>query len=224
MHMRHRTLMLSGSAAVVVVGIAASAAFAAPRSAHAAGRSSTSGTATWSVSQSVNTTGSSKKAALVDTTTGTRITCSGVGAGFGFTRGMGLDNPIATMSGIQFSSCALPGGAAVTVTANQQWDIMGVSFNKRRNLGVTSGDLTGIDISISSSGCSGVLDGTAASADNGTANYQFYNNPGFLIGRTGGSLHIYNVSGCTGVFNAGDTFTLSYTMGIGVSGLFITSP
>ena len=225
MHMRHRTLMLSGSAALVVVGIAASAAFAAPRSGPAARRPSTSGSGTWSVSQSVTTSGSSKGAALIDTTTGTRITCStGVGSNFSFTRGMGLHNPIATMGGIQFFSCALPGGAAVSVTANRQWDMMGVSFNPRRNLGVTSGDLAGIDISISSSVCSGVLDGTAAGANDGTANYQFYNNPDFLIGRSGGSLHIYNVSGCTGLFNTGDTFTMSYTMPIGLDDLFITSP
>lgn len=224
MHMRHRTLILSGSAALVV-GIAASTAFAAPRSGPAAGRASTSGTGTWSASQSVDTSGSSIRLALVDTTTGSRISCTAAPQ-FAFTRGMGEHNPIGTLRGLPFIKCNLP-GRAVTVTFNNPADVMGLSFSRDRNLGVTSGDVEGIDISISSSGCSGVLDGTAAGADDGTANYQYYNNPAFLIGRGGGDLHIYNVSGCTGLFNTDDTFTIAYTEPItnGVAGgIFITSP
>ena len=39
---------------------------------------------------------------------------------------------------------------------------------------------------------------------------------------TPGDLQIYNVSGCTGLFSAGDTFTLSSSQMF--SDLFITSP
>lgn len=224
MHMWHRTLMLSGSAALLVVGIAASAAFSATRSGPAAGPTSASGPG-WSVSESVNTTGDSTTAAeLIDSTTGTTITCSGVvGSSFAFTRGMGLHGALAKVAGVQFGACALPDRTAVTVTANNAWNMVGESFNYRMNLGVTSGHLARIDISISSSGCSGVLDGTAAGARNGSANYQYYNNPGYLIGRSGGNLHIYSVSGCTGLFNTGDTFNLSYTMALGAS-IFISRP
>ena len=222
MHMRHRTLWISG-AALVAVGLTATAALAAARSGSSAGNQGTSSTATWSVSSS-EVTGGSAKWLLTDSATGNKITCSVGQPQYSLTARMGLHGRIAPITAMSFDGCTLPGGSAITLTANDlPWRLMAVSFNSSRNLGVTTGNVAGIDVSLSSSGCSGVLDGTAAGADNGKAMYQYYNNPGFLIGRPKGNLHIYNVSGCTGLFNNGDTFTMSYTEGP-FSGLFIASP
>jgi len=220
MHMRHRTLWISG-AALMAVGLTATAAFAAARSGSAPGSQRASSTVTWSVSSS-EVTGGTVKWPLTDSTTGSKISCFGQPV-YSFTQRMGLHGRIAPITAISFASCTLPGGTAITLTANNlPWRLMAVSFNPSRNLGVTTGNVAGIDISLSGSGCSGVLDGTAAGANNGTARYQFYNNPDFLIGRNQGNLHIYNVTGCTGLFNNGDAFTMSYTEPF--SGLFITSP
>ncbi len=92
----------------------------------------------------------------------------------------------------------------------------------RRHLGVTSGEFTGLDMSLAGSGCSAILDGSGAGANDGTVPYLYDNNPNLLTTGRPGNLHIYNVSGCTGLLGAGDTITLSTTQGF--SGLFITSP
>ena len=95
--------------------------------------------------------------------------------------------------------------------------MMALSFNRLRNLGVTTGEFTGIDVSLFSSGCSGIPDGTAAGANDGTVPYRYYNNPKMLITSGPGDLHIYNVTGCAELFNTGDPFTLSSTQGQGIT-------
>lgn len=220
MHVRYRTFLLSGITVLLTVGLTASAAYAAGGSAHPAGGHRTS-TATWSVSLSAQT-GGAARVGLTDRTTGNKIKCNAQ-FNYSFTQRMGLPSDIATLTSVSFGNCTLPGGAAITLTSNTATlPMTALSFNGRRNLGVTTGEFTGIDVSLSSSGCSGILDGTAAGANNGTIPYRYYNNPNLLITGRQGNLHIYNVSGCAGLFNTGDAFTLFSTQPF--SGLFITSP
>jgi hypothetical protein len=221
---RHRTFVFSGTAALLAAGLVASAAYAAasgrPASGHpAADHRATA--ATWSVNQSVDT-GGATKVVLTDRTTGVKIKC-GAQFDYLFSQEMGLPSDIATLNFVNFGNCRLPGGVAITLTSNTtKTPMIALSFNPRRNLGVTTGEFTGLDISLSSSGCSGVLDGTAAGANDGTIPYRFYNNPDVLLTSGQGGLQIYSVSGCTGLFSTGDTFTLSSSMNF--SDLFITSP
>jgi hypothetical protein len=215
---RHRALLLSGTAALLAVGLTASAAYAAG-SAHPAG-SHRATAATWSVSVSEET-GGGAKVVVIDHTTGTKIKCSAQ-FDYSLTQKMGLPSDIATVSP-SFGTCTLPGGTAITLTANTATlPMMALSFNPRRNLGVTTGAFTGLDISISGSGCSGVLDGTAAGANDGTVPYRYFNNPNLLVTGMPGNLHSYNVTGCTGLFSTGDSFTISYSQDF--SDLYITSP
>jgi hypothetical protein len=218
---RHRPPLFAGALALLAAGLTASAAYAATGSAHPAGGHRASTAATWSVSESADTGGSSK-GVLTDRTTGSKIKCYAQ-FDYLFAQKMGLPSDIATLNFVTFSNCTLPGGAAITLTTSTaKLPMLALSFNSRRNLGVTSGEFTGLDISLSGAGCSGVLDGTAAGANDGTVPYLYYNNPNLLTTGRLGDLHIYNVSGCTGLFSTGDTFTLSFTQTF--SGLFITSP
>ena len=223
MHARHRTFLFSGIAASLAVGLMATAAYAAGGSAHPAGGQRATA-ATWSVYSQQGSAGVSARVELTDNTTGNKIKC-GANFGYSFTRKMRLPSDIATLSGVQFGNCKLPDGTAITLTSNtRNLPMMALSFNRLRNLGVTTGEFTGIDVSLSSSGCSGILDGTAAGANDGTVPYRYYNNPEMLITSGPGDLHIYNVTGCAGLFNTGDPFTLSSTQGQGIYGLTITSP
>jgi hypothetical protein len=218
---RHRTVMLTGAVALLAAGLTASAAYAAADSAHPVGSRQASTAAAWSVSESVDTGGSSK-AVLTDQTTGTKIKCNAQ-FDYLFTQKMGLPSDIATLNFVSFSNCTLPGNAAITLTpTTAKLPMMALSFSPRRHLGVTSGEFTGLDISLSGSGCSAILDGSGAGANDGTVPYLYYNNPNLLTTGRPGNLHIYNVSGCTGLLSTGDTITLSTTQGF--SGLFITSP
>lgn len=220
MDARHRTVLLSGAAALLAAGLTATAAYAWAAPAHpASGQRATA--ATWSVSSSEDTE-SAVKTVLTDQATGTKIKCT-VQFNYSFTQKMGLPSDIATVPSLSFSNCTLPGKTPITLTSNTTGlPMMALSFNRLRNLGVTTGEFAGIDISLSSPGCSGVLDGTAAGANNGTVPYHFYNNPDVLITGGQGNLHSYNVSGCAGLVNTGDAFTLFSAQDFG--GLFITSP
>src|SRR5262249_25814220 len=78
--------------------------------------------------------------------------------------------------------------------------------------GLTYGAFVGIHATfsgLSSFTCSGVLDGTSATAGNGLVRFKYLDSFGLLqtfLG--GGNLHLYNVSGCGGLINSGDALTV----------------
>ncbi len=149
--------LFASTLALLAAGLTASAAYAATGSAHPAGGHRASTAATWSVSESVDTGGASK-VVLTDRTTGSKIKCDAQ-FDYLFTQKMGLPSDIATFNIVPFSNCTLPGRAAITLAASTaKMPMMALSFNPRRNLGVTSGEFTGLDVSLSGSGCSGVLE------------------------------------------------------------------
>ena len=67
----------------------------------------------------------------------------------------------------------------------------------------------GATISTDSGGaCSGSIDGTGPTTDNGMMRFKYYNNAGELqTRRGGGNLHADNVTGCGGLINGGDVLT-----------------
>ena len=98
----------------------------------------------------------------------------------------------------------------------------GVLFNSTS--GVTTGTLTGIHAALTGPGCSAVVDGTGATADNGMVSATYPNSTGALkVLTTGGNLHIYNVSGCAGLIRSGDATTFSGTYAVSPKQT-ITSP
>jgi hypothetical protein len=216
-----RTILIAGGAAVLAIGgFTASTALAGTSSAPAVQPKP----GTWSVTP-INTDlgdGSVGPAVLTDTTTGGKIKCAGGDGDIDVKGGMGLTGTLAEVA-FQIGRCTLSDGTAVTVTANAgPWAMIGTSFYFRPNLGVTTGEWTGVDLSFSGTSCSGSLDGTAAGADDGVLQYQHYNNPGFLILRKlGSNLNAYDVSGCAGLFNSGDPVSVVATLDTGMT---ITSP
>lgn len=217
----NRSILIASAAAVLAVGgFTAGTALAGTASDPAVAPRP----GTWSVAplNTVLGAGSVGPAVITDTTTGGKIKCKGAGGSLSVKGGMGLTGSLASVQA-QFSQCTLSDGTAVTVTANATtWSMIGTSFFFRPNLGVTTGQWTGVDLSFSGTSCSGTLDGTAAGADDGVLAYQHYNNPGFLILRkVGTSLNAYEVSGCGGLFGTGDPVTVVATID---SGMTITSP
>jgi hypothetical protein len=218
-----RSLLISAVAALAV-SLTATAAVAATGSGHA-GHSAASRAPSWSLNEMNVQLGLSSlgPAVVTDATTGGAITCSGATGYLNIKGGMGLRSGLATGQP-QFDSCTLPDGTTVTLTAGTALMTMtGLSYDPSTHLGVTTGRWKGLQFFISGSTCSGVLDGTAAGADDGYLTYQFYNNPSWLILRKfDGNLHVYNVSGCAGVFSSGDAVTVSATFPF--SNMLITSP
>ena len=70
-----------------------------------------------------------------------------------------------------------------------------------------------------------MIDGTSAAVSDGTATFRYTDSTGRLrVLTTGGNLHIYDVSeGCLGLWNDGDTATLSTTYAVSPKQA-ITSP
>jgi hypothetical protein len=209
--------------AVTAIGLTATTAFAA---AHAAPSPDAGGGRTWSVSPMVNLEGGHgvAPAALTDSTTGGKINCTSPFVQLNYLGGMALTHTLVTLKVQTFSQCTLPDGTAVTVTATSSpWNMVGRLFNSGTNLGVTTGRVRDVSLSFSSSSCSGVFDGTAAGANDGTLTFQYYNNPHWLIFRTWDStLHAYNVSGCDGIFSDGDPVAMHAVFD--ATYLVITSP
>jgi hypothetical protein len=165
---------------------------------------------------------------LLDTDTGHRIACKISDITGTFNDGMGVTGPIAVV-GIGFSTCTVQ-GAKVTVAApgNPSWNMIASSYAPHTNLGVTTGQVEGIDLAITGSSCSADVDGTGAGANDGAATFKYYNNPHwFVFHAVGSNLHIYDVSGCAGLFNSGDSINFGNTYGtfdtIG-NDIFVTSP
>jgi hypothetical protein len=160
---------------------------------------------------------------LSDSTTGGKITCARPFAQFDYKGGMGLTHTLVTLKYQDLGQCTLPDGTPVTMKIATSWDVVGKQFNPSTNLGVTTGRVRDVSLSFSGTTCSGVIDGTAAGAKDGAMEFQYYNNPHWLIVRTGNSaLHAYDVSGCGGVLSDGDPVTLHAIFD--VSYLVITSP
>jgi len=208
---RTRNVILATAATAAVIGCGTSLAFAA--SSERAGPAAAA--KTWTVSPGGAATSMWGKTTLTDTTTGTAITCKSTVAAGTLMSGSGLSGKnIGQASGAPtFEDCIgplrLPWWTYWPVPVPWPW-LRAVSFNSAT--GVATGTLTGIHATVGteSGSCSAVLDGTSATADNGTlkGTYSDATGKGKLLG-TGGHLHLYDVSGCTGLINNGDAVKIT---------------
>jgi hypothetical protein len=189
--------ILLTAAATLAAGLSAGAALAAT---------------TWTVTPGGLVTASAGTTSLKDTTTGTAITCTSSRLGGILKSGSGLPGAaIGSISAVSFSRCTGPGGLAFTLTATDlPWLLNVNSFNS--GTGVASGTISHIQIHLSASGCTAVIDGTSASASDGVARIAYGDGTGKLKARASfGGLHFYDVTGCAGLFASGDGAALSAT-------------
>jgi hypothetical protein len=159
--------------------------------------------ATWTVKPGGSATASGS-AQVKDSNTGTVAKCTKLKLNTTLKKGSGLSGShIGKITGPSsaFSGCSI-GTIAVTVVASGfPWFLNASSFSS----GVTTGTITGIHLKASATGCSAILDGTGASADNGKVKVKYTNSTGVLkILGSGGNLHDWAVSGCLGLVNSGD--------------------
>ncbi|HEY2576515.1 MAG TPA: hypothetical protein VGI74_09425 [Streptosporangiaceae bacterium] len=179
---------------------------------------------TWTVKPGGAIGGSASNPTLKDQNTGTVLTCKTFKASGTAKSGSGLSGTgIAKISKVSFNTCTGPLGLSFTVTpAHLPWSLDALSYTA--STGVTKGKITGAHATLKGSGCSAVVDGTSATADNGSVSGTYTNSKHQLKTlTTGGNLHIYHVSGCFGLIANGDTATLSGTATISPAQT-ITSP
>jgi hypothetical protein len=210
MRTRLAMFLLPPVAAALAIGLSAASAVAAT---------------TWTVKPGSVINAKSGTTILKDTTTGTTLTCTSSAANTTLRSGSGLPGTaIGSVTAISFTGCTGPLHLAFTVTASAlPWHINAASFNSAT--GTTTGTLTGIHASMSGAGCTAVVDGTSATAHNGTVTITYTNSTHTLkVLTTGGNLHIYNVSsGCAGAIHSGDRATQSAAYAISPAQT-ITSP
>jgi hypothetical protein len=193
-------ILFAGAATAAVIGLSAAPAFAAT---------------TWTVSPGGAITAKSGKTTLKDTTTGNSLTCKSSSTSATLKSGSGLAGAgLGSITAASFKTCTGPLMITFTVTTNGlPWKLNATSYNASK--GVTTGTITGIDATLSGPSCSATVDGTAAGADNGEVKATYTNSTGKLkVLATGGNLHVYDVSGCSGLINDNDAteFTATYTV------------
>jgi hypothetical protein len=182
----------------------ASAAFAQPAG------SARAPLASWSVTPGGAITGHSGTATLEDKDTGNSITCTSSTLAGTLKSGSGLSGTgIGSITSVQFSNCtweSLVFSVQASASKADPWRLNAKSYAS--GSGVTSGTITNITAKLSSAGCVATVAGPAATTP-GTAEITYTNSTHKLqlLSRTGGTLHIWNVSGCVGLLSNGDIFS-----------------
>ena len=194
---RSGSVLLAIAAAARTIGLGAAQAVAA----------------TWTVKPGGAISGTSGTTTLKDTSPAISSRASPRSATGTVKSGSGLSGTgIGSIKTSTFNTCTGPLGLTFTVTTGHlPWHLNAVSYSS----GVTHGTITGIHATLNGSGCSAVVDGTGATANNGKVSGTYTNSTHKLkILTTGGNLHIYNVIGCAGLITSGDasTFSASYSI------------
>jgi hypothetical protein len=191
----------------VIAGLAAPPAVAGP----VAQARSLAG-ATWIITPGGNVTGSAGKTTLKDKSTSTSLSCSSSDIAATLKSGSGQTSPIGQITSVTFSNCTGPDGLVFTATTSASpsnpWPLNTSTYSS----GVTHGTITNIQASISGAGCSATVAGTTSTTSGQVT--VTYTNSTAILKVSGGTLHIWNVSGCFGLINNGDaaTFTAAYTV------------
>jgi hypothetical protein len=193
--------LLTLSAGALALGLSATSAFAATA-------------ATFNVSPGGSISGAAGTTTITDTTSGLAINCTTSTLTGSLKSGTKLKGAgIGTVTDVSFNNCTVDGFTLSISSGTVAWPLNAVSYNAKT--GVTSGTITKIHISISSSECSLVIDGTSGTANDGKVKITYTNSTHKLaILNTGSVLHAYDVSGCLGAVSDGDTGTIksSYTV------------
>jgi hypothetical protein len=190
--------LITSAATAAVIGMAAAPAFATAT--------------TWTVKPGGATTGKAGTTTVTDVTAGQSVTCTSSTAKGTFKSGSGLSGAgIGTIATLTVSGCSVL-GMNVSVTITGKMPVNALSYNKTAK--TVSMSLTKIHGSLSTSGCSATIDGTGATAHNGTVKATYADTGAKLhVLKTGGNLHLYHVN-CFHVINSGDSvnFTTTYVL------------
>lgn len=195
-----RALVL-GAATASVIGLAAAPALAAT---------------TWTVKPGGTIKGTAGTTVVTDKTKGLSVDCTSSVAKGSLKTGSGLAGKgIGTITSLAFGGCSVS-SITVSVTIKKTMPLNATGYNATTK--VASMSITKIHgtFSVSAIGCSAIIDGTGAFADNGLVKATFTNKTDILkVLASGGNLHLYHVSsGCGGAVSTGDavTFTTSYKL------------
>jgi hypothetical protein len=199
------------SAAVLV--LLTTTAPAAPAVAPALAATTTS---SWTIDPGGSVTLSASATVLRDTATGKALRCGSSTASGALESGTGLSGKAAaSLTASPLAGCSWTGGIAAGLTPTHlPWTLNLVSYSN----GVTTATMTGIHADLSGPDCTAEVDGTSATADDGTVQVSYTNSTGKLkLLTSGGNLHIYDASDCAGLINNGDGITAStaYTVSPG---------
>jgi len=194
---RYTRILAAGAAAVLAATVGVPAALAA---------------GTWTVQPGGGVQATSGLVNIRDTMTGTLLTCVRSAASGTVKSGSGLPGSQAgSLSVVRFPICNA-GPVPMTVQAGGlPWHVNLSSYNAAT--GVARGTIGHVRLTTSGSGCTTVIDGTSATADDGRVVFRYTDSTGQLkLLTTSSNLHYYDVSkGCLGIVNDRDPATLSAT-------------
>jgi hypothetical protein len=195
MRKRIASVLAAGGIAALTVGLGATATLAS--------------TPTWSVAPGGAVVARSTLVRIKDKTSKQIIHCKGSPAVGKLKKGTGLSGSgIGSFKSLAFKSCTGPKSLALTLSVTHFPVTMNVSKYIASKKSV-DGSLAGIHFTISGKGCTATVDGTSATADNGTVDFAYHNSTAkMVLVVTGGNLKVYGVSGCSGLFKTGDDITL----------------
>jgi hypothetical protein len=164
-------------------------------------------TATWTVMPGGRSSGSSSSFVMKDTKTGGAFACSSSSLSATFKSGSGLPgSDLGSVTSISATRCDAPAGYGFTFS-----DLPYVFSASSYSSGTTTGRITGIHAMGTGPGCTFVMDGTGATADNGHMVVTYSNSTGDVQFSSGGNLHFYDVSGCYGLLGSGDYANPDFT-------------
>jgi len=198
---------------LAVVAVLAATTSLYPRSALAA--------TTWTVSPGGHITAISGTAVLTDTRTGASVSCAASSLTGSLKSGSGLSGTgIGSISAFSLSSCTGPGGQPFTATSSSfPWQLNALTYNGHgahaRSAGDTTGEIVGAKVSLSSLACHILWWGQPS-----ILMFLYSNSTAQLTTLATSGMTLYNVSGCSGLFNSGDVMTLNAALTVSPAQMF----
>ena len=194
-----RSALLTGATTALVIGVGVGAAFAVNAK-------------TYSIHPGGSITAKAGKTTLKDTKTGSTLSCKSSSSSGTLKSGSGISGSnLGSITALSFTKCTGPLGLTFTVAnSGFPWTLSATGYKN----GVTTGKITGIHSHLSGPSCTADVAGTSATAA-GTVKIKYINSKHKLkVLAGGGTLHVWNVSGCAGLINTGDAtqFTGAYTV------------
>ncbi len=200
MRKRISRILFTGGVAAGLVGLAAASALAITL-------------VTWDVAPGGSVTLTGGTAVFKDSTTTWALRCPSSSGGGSLKTGHDLrGQDLGSIKTLTFTGCTGPAKTVYTITASLTvpWSLNAVAY--KSTTGVTTMPIEGFRATFSSTGCSGTLNGTSAASGNGVVKARYTNTTGELrVLAAGATLKLSHVTGCAGLFQAGDAFTLTTT-------------
>jgi hypothetical protein len=165
---------------------------------------------TWTVRPGGSVSLTSARLAVRDSTTGTVLTCTSSHVSGTLKHGGGLSGTrIGSVTSGSFTPCNGPIWLPFTLTATDlPWHVNLTSYHA--TTGVATGNLSHAQLKMTGPSCSAVIDGTSGTASDGIIRFTYTTSTATLtVLPNGGNLHFYKLSGCAGLFTAGDPATVS---------------